>query len=189
VGLAGRCGGTAPDTLDHRHHRLDHGQHIALHQQRGVLGQGIGQRQHQLGLQHPALVMLLLEPGVGELDRDPLQQPGRQRPEPGLQAHVGVCEEIAQIAELQRLPVGFSRLDQGSADLQAQVIPERLALGHGQQKASACGADVEMQGQGRLRKQLGRRRQRPWQLVEPAQRVDVLAHHQPLGTTNPQLAV
>jgi hypothetical protein len=64
-----------------------------------------------------------------------------------------------------------------------------MELGHRLQEAAPGGADVEVEGQGRI----GEEGLRGWQgarlQVNPAEGVDVLAHHQRTETRNPQLAV
>ena len=74
-----------------------------------------------------------------------------------------------------------------SSDLQMVVVA--LEGGQIQQEASAGTADVEHQRQLGVGEELGRGRQGPRQLVETAERIDVLPHLQPSGTRKPQLAV
>ena len=98
-----------------------------------------------------------------------------------------------QIAQAQGLAVGFGGLYQGLADFHAEVIAPWLLLGQLQQKAAAGAADVEVDGPRRFAKELGRWGQRQRPLVDPTERVDVLAHQAgwslPWGTRKAQLAV
>ena len=103
--------------FDQSHHRFDHRQHIALDEQFAAVGQGPRDRLQQVELKHPAFVVLGFEPGIGKLDRDPLQQAGRQGLKPGLQAHIGIAEEVVKVFETGGLAVALGRFHQGPADL------------------------------------------------------------------------
>ena len=94
-----------------------------------------------------------------------------------------------QVRQAGRAPVGLRRLHQGLADLQAQVVALRVELGHRLQETPPGGADVEVEGEGRIGEEGLRWRQGARLQVNPAEGVDVLAHHQRTETRNPQLAV
>ena len=59
--------------FDQQHHRFHHLQHIALDEQLLMLSQSAGDGEQQGRLQHPPFVVLFFKPGVGKLDRNPLQ--------------------------------------------------------------------------------------------------------------------
>ena len=128
------------------HHRLDHGGHIALKEELGPGRQGRGDRAQQGRLQHPPFAVPELEPGVGELDRDALQQATRQPGQPALQAHVGVAEQKVQVGEARSDPLRLGCLHQGPADLHAQMVVVALQGRQVQQEATTGAADVEHKG-------------------------------------------
>ena len=149
-------------------------------------------------------MVLLLEPGIGELNRDPIQLPRGQLLQPVLQAHVGIAEQVAEMFKLQDLTVGFGGLHQRPPDLHAQVVALWFRLGKGEQETAAGAADVQVNRLLRLGEQLLGRGQLQGLLEEAAEGIDVLADHQAgsllgaaavdgsgcsRGTTNAQLAV
>ena len=178
-------------------HRRDQVLHVALQEQAAAGGEGRGDGQQQGRLQHPPLVVPQLEPGVRELQGHQFQPGGLQQRQPVRQVDVGVAVEEAQVGQTLPAAVGLGGLHQGTADLQAQVVAAGPQGGHGQQEPPPGGTDVEVQGQAGILEKFAGERQGARQLVEPAEGIDVLTHHQgaweppagSFGTRNPQLAV
>lgn len=179
----------AAAALHQLHHRLDQGWHITLEEELRAGGHGPCQGLQEGRLQHPSLVVACLEPGIGELEAHQRKPARGELGEPCRQADAGMGEEKAQVGNLGLLAVGLGGAHQGAADLQAEVIAVRAQGSQGQQKASPGTADVEVERQEGIGEEIGQGRQRPWQLIEAAEGVDVLTHHQPLGTRKAQQAV
>jgi hypothetical protein len=98
-------------------------------------------------------------------------------------------EEKAKIGESGRLPVGLRGGHQGPANLDPEVVVLRAEGSQGQQKAAAGAADVEVEGPLGIGEELRKGGERPRQLMEAAEGIDVLPHHQSLGTRKAQQAV
>ena len=186
-GVAGRSAEAAAGFSD-GDHRFDDVQDVALDEEALARLQGRGDREQQGGLQDPALVVLLLEPGIGELDRDQIQLSGLQGLQPGTRADVGVAEEVVEVAQAELLTVGFRGADQGAPDLNAEVVDLGLLLGERQQKATPRAADIQVHRQAWITEQVLGRGQLQRQLEEAAQWVDVLAHHRKSGSVRHQKA-
>src|SRR5436190_24161425 len=102
----------------------------------------LGDRINHFRIDHPSLCMFLLEPRVRKLDRNGLQNAfwelGKQTVEPD---HC-IAEYVMHVGEVLLLYDLVRFDDKRFADLDAQEIPVRLNLGHSQQKAPTCAADI-----------------------------------------------
>ena len=136
------------------HHRLNYVQNIALQKQLTAWLECRCDGQKQRGLQDTTLVVPAFEPGIGELDRDPLQSVLLQGFHPAFQADVGVAEQDPNIAVLRGERELIGRRHQRSADFNAEMIPVGITLGQAQQAPSTGTADIKVDRLIRNAKQL-----------------------------------
>jgi len=92
---------------------------------------------------HPPFGVFFFEPGVRELDGDGLESAGWDLLEEAVEPEHGVAEGVVQVGEagFGGEAVGF--VDEGFADLDAEVVSRRFGFGHTEEKAAAGAADVE----------------------------------------------
>ena len=88
--------------------------------------------------------MAPFEPGIGELDGDPLQLVLLQGLHPGFQADVGVAEQNPNIAVLRGERISVGARHQRSADFNAEMVPVGITLCQAQQASPTGAADIKM---------------------------------------------
>ena len=125
-------------------HRIDHVANIALEKQLPSRLQSSGDGYQQGRLQHPTLAMAALEPGIGKLDRNPLQEVLIQAVHPTFKADVGIAEQHSHVAVFSGQGLTICRCHQWSTDFNAEVIPVRIVLRQTQHTAASGTADIKV---------------------------------------------